>query len=315
MQKTAVIFGGTGFIGRNLVEALAERGYTVKVATRVPEAAYFLKPLGDVGQIVPVFCDYQDYDSIATLTAGADYVFNCIGILCERGARSFTAIHVDLAESIATAAAVGGAKRLVHISALGADKSKSHYAQSKREGEKRVLKAFPDATILRPSIVFGEDDSFFNKFARLAQILPALPLIGGGETKFQPVYVGDVVKAAMAAIDLPSTGPDAPLGKIYELGGPDILTFKQLFEKMFAYTGQPRCLMTLPFELAKLQAVFLNLLPNPLLTPDQVESLKTDNIVSAKALTLADLQITPTALDIILPDYLITYRPGGRFAA
>ena len=316
MQKTAVIFGGTGFIGRNIVKAMAQRGMRIKVATRVPESAFFLKPLGDIGQIVPVACDYTDYNAIAELTSGADYVINCIGILFEKpGKQAFTRIHADLPESIATAAAISKVKRFVHISALGIDQSSSDYAASKLDGETRILKALPNAIILRPSIVFGKDDDFFNKFAQIAQISPVLPLIGGGETRFQPIYVEDVVNAVLQAIDIPASAKNAPLGKIYELGGPDVLTFKQIFEKLMHYTGLKRCLIPLPFEIAKIQASILSLLPKPLLTKDQVESLKSDNIVSKKSLTLSDLDIDPTSLDIVLPTYLTTYRPGGRFSA
>lgn len=316
MQKTAVIFGGTGFIGRNIVKALAQRGFLIKVATRVPESAYLLKPLGDIGQINPIHCDYSDYNSIAEIAQGADYIINCVGILFERGKkRTFTHIHGDLAESIAAAAAVAKAKRLIHISALGADKASSAYAQSKRDGEERVRKAFPQATILRPSIVFGRDDDFFNKFAQMAQIMPFLPLIGGGHTKFQPVYVGDLAQAVLNIIDLPCHGEASPCGKIYELGGPDVLSFKGLFEEMFKYTQQPRSLVSMSFGLSKLNAMILSLLPTPLLTTDQVESLKTDNIVNPEAAGFAALNIQPTALDTVLPDYLVTYRPGGRFAA
>ena len=316
MQKTAVIFGGTGFVGRNIVKALAQRGMRIKIATRVPEAAFFLKPLGDIGQIVPVAYDPADYNAIAELISGADYVFNCVGILFEKpGKQSFTHIHAELPESIATAAAISNVKRLIHISALGIDTSSSNYAASKLDGEKRVLKAFPNATILRPSIIFGKDDDFFNKFAKIAQVAPFLPLIGGGHTQFQPIYIEDVVKAALQAIDMPTSDKTSPLGKIYELGGAEVFTFKQIFEKLLHYTGLKRCLVPLPFEIAKMQASILSLLPKPLLTKDQVESLKSDNIVGKKALTLSDLNIEPTSLDIILPTYLTTYRPGGRFSA
>lgn len=314
-QKTAVIFGGTGFVGRHIVRDMAAKGWRIKIATRVPESAYYLKPAGDVGQIVPVTCDYSDYNAVTNLIKGADYVINCIGILFEKRKDNFTRVHSDLPESIATACAVEKVSRFVHISALGIDQSSSKYAASKREGETRILKAFPNATILRPSVIFGEDDNFFNQFAQLAAFLPALPLIGGGHTKFQPVYVGDIAEAVLQALTLPVANGNSPQGQIYECGGPDILTFREIYEKLFSYTNQKRCLISLPFGIAKIQASFLSLLPTPLLTRDQVESLKTDNIVSPKAKTLADLNVPQTPLDSILPTYLSQYKPGGRFAA
>lgn len=308
MQKTATIFGGTGFIGRQIVKQLAQAGHKIKIATRAPESAYELKTQGDVGQITPIACDINDFDSITNAIEGSDYVINCIGILFETKRQTFARIHTDLPESIATASAIHKVERLIHISALGAGTAASKYAKSKYEGETKLLKAFPSATILRPSIVFGHDDSFFNRFAKLANKLPFLPLIGGGHTKFQPVYVGDVAKAAVTALTAPTQG------KIYELGGSQTLSFKQLFELMFQYTNNPKPLLPLPFLVAEMQATIMEKLPNPMLTCDQLISLKTDNIVSEKALTIADLNIQPTALETILPDYLTYYRPGGRFA-
>ena len=314
-QKTAVIFGGTGFVGRYIVNALAEAGWHIRVATRVPELAYSLKTTAHVGQVTAVHCHYNDYDSIASVLKGATIAVNCIGILYERKKGDFTRIHADLPESIAAACAVEGVERLIHLSALGIDQATSQYAKSKREGEARLLKTFPKATILRPSVIFGPEDDFFNKFAQLAGILPILPLIGGGHTQFQPVYVGDVADAAMAAITGSRTGKDNPQGKIYALGGPETLTFSAIYDRLFRHTGRKRCKVPLPFFAAKVQATFLSLLPTPLLTRDQVESLKTDSIVTDKALTLETLGITPTALDMILPNYLVNYRAGGRFAA
>jgi NADH dehydrogenase len=307
--KTATIFGGTGFIGRHIVSALAKRGLTVKVATRVPEHAYFLRPRGTPGQIVPLGCDYNDPSSIAAAAAGSDYVVNCIGVLFEKRKRTFKKTHVEIAQEIAKACKKQGVQRLVHISALGADKGKSRYDRSKNEGEQAVRAAFPAATILRPGLVFGPEDSFFNMFAEMSRYLPALPLIGGDRTKFQPVYVGDVAEAA--EITLLAPGAE---GKTYELGGPEILTFRQMFEKMFAVTGRRRCLVSVPFGIAKIDAVFLSLMPRPVLTPDQVETLKTDNVVSAGALTLETLGIQPEPLSLILPEYLAAYKAGGAFA-
>lgn len=311
--KVATVFGGTGFVGTQIVRALAKKGITVKVATRVPERAYFLRPCGTVGQIVPVACDYSE-DSIAAAVKGADYVVNCIGILFEKKKGAFERAHVDIPGFIAAAATQNGVERLIHISALGVDQGKSNYARTKLRGEKAVLDHFPDATILRPSVIFGKGDQFFNMFARMAEFLPALPLIGGGKTKFQPVYVGDVADAVMAVLALPAFGRDNPQGKIYELGGPEVMSFREIYQTLFKYTGRKRALVSLPFGIAKIQASFLSVLPHPPLTRDQVESLKTDNVVSAVAFRLEDLGIEPRAMSLILPTYLKAYKPGGRFA-
>lgn len=313
-QEIAVVFGGTGFVGRQIVRELARHGYRVKVATRVPERAYFLRPCGMVGQVVPVACDYADVASLDAAMRGASLAVNCIGILYERGRGArFGKTQAELPGALGAAAQRAGVKRFVHISALGIEKSKSRYAASKLEGEKNLLAAFPRATILRPSVIFGEDDDFFNKFAELSRYLPFLPLIGGGETKFQPVYVGDVAAAAMTALTRPAVGEDNPQGKIYALGGPEVLSFRQIYERLFAYTGRKRMLVPLPFALAKIQAFFLGLLPTPLLTRDQVESLKTDSVVPPGTPGLKSLGVTPTALDLILPRYLEIYRAGGHF--
>ncbi|MEM7650923.1 MAG: complex I NDUFA9 subunit family protein [Pseudomonadota bacterium] len=309
-NKIACVFGGTGFVGRQIVRELANKGYTIKVATRVPERAYFLKPAGAVGQVVPFACRYSEDVDIADAVKGADVVVNCIGILFEKGKKqTFEKAHVDLPARIAKACKKEGVDNFIHISALGVDKATSQYAKSKLEGEKAIKKAYPHAVILRPSVIFGEDDSFFNMFAEMARFTPALPLIGGGETKFQPVYVGDVADAAVATID-----NDEAQGQVFELGGPDVVSFKEIYQKLFKYTGRTRCLVNLPFGLAKVQATFLSILPNPPLTRDQVESLKTDNVVSSGAKGLSALGVTPTAMSLILPTYLETYRAGGRFA-
>ncbi|MAE50687.1 MAG: NAD-dependent dehydratase [Micavibrio sp.] len=312
--KTACIFGGTGFIGTQIVRELAAHGVRIKVATRVPESAYFLRPCGSVGQVVPFPCDYSDPQSIEQAVSGCDYVVNCIGILFEKKKNSFQRIHSDIPAAIAQACAKEGVERFVHVSALGIEASTSRYASSKFDGEKAVRAAFPQASIVRPSIVFGEDDDFFNKFARMAPIVPFLPLIGGGQTKFQPVYVGDVSDAVMACLMNPSAGADNPQGKTYELGGPDVVTFKDLYEIMFEYTHDPKPLVTLPWAIAKIQGAIFSLMPTPLLTPDQVESLKTDNVVTEDALSLETLGIESTAMSSILPHYLSRYQPGGRFA-
>ena len=304
----ACVFGGTGFVGRQIVRALAREGYTVKVATRFPEKAFFLKTAGNVGQVVPVACKAGDDAAIRAAVRGCDVVVNCVGILYQKGKSTFTRIHTELPRSIAKACAAEKVAHLVHLSALGCEESESKYGKSKLNGELAVHENFPKATILRPSVVFGPEDEFFNMFARLSTVLPALPLVGGGCTKFQPVYVADIADAVMKAI----ASSDSE-GQIYELGGPDILTFRQIYERLFAQTGRKCFLVSLPWGVAKLQGHVMGLLPKPLLTADQVESLKTDNVVAADAKTLADLGVVPTGLDIILPTYLARFRPGGRF--
>lgn len=306
--KMACVFGGTGFIGRQVVRRLADQGYTVKVATRVPERAYFLKTSGNVGQIVPFLCRSSDDAAIRAAVQGCEIVVNCVGILFEKGKSSFTRIHTELPRAIAKACAAEKVSRFIHISALGCDESQSKYGKSKLNGELAVLENFPKATILRPSVVFGVEDNFFNMFGRMATVLPALPLIGGGKTRLQPVYVGDVAEAVMKAAKSGETE-----GQIYELGGPDILSFCDIYERLFAETGRRRLLVSLPWGVAKLQACMLGILPKPPLTCDQVETLKTDNVVRADAKTLRDLQIAPTSLDLVLPTYLARFKPGGRF--
>lgn len=311
--KTATVFGGTGFIGAQIVRELARQDYTVKIATRTPESAYFLRPCGVVGQIVPLYCDYSDRKSIENAVSGSDVVINCIGLLYEKKKGAFEKAHIEIPKDIAKACAKHDTKRFVHISSLGVH-SRSQYGKTKLEGEKAVHKAFPKATILRPSVVFGPEDEFFNMFAEMARYLPALPLIGGGKTKFQPVYVGDVADCVMSAITIQDIREDSPCGKIYELGGPEVVTFRDIYEILFKYTGRRRALITLPWGLAKLQSRFMAILPKPPLTPDQVESLKDDNIVTEDALTMENLGVTPTGMAQILPAYLSYFRPGGKFA-
>lgn len=311
--KIVTVFGGTGFVGRNIVRDLAQQGARIKIATRVPEHAYFLKPCGVVGQIVPFACNYADEKSIKAAIQGSDYVINCIGILHERKKGDFDRVHTGLPGTIARTAQECGVERLVHISALGIENSHSHYAASKREGEKAVLSAFPKATILRPSVIFGPEDDFFNRFATLSEILPALPLIGGGHTKFQPVYVGDVAAAALHALTLPADDANTPQGRIYELGGPEVLNFREIYETLFRVTGRRRMLVTLPWGLAKIKASFMGFLPNPPLTKDQVEQLKVDSVVTDGALTLDTLGVRATSLELVLPRYLNRFKPGGRF--
>lgn len=314
LSGVATVFGGTGFIGRQVVRELARRGLRVKVASRVPERAFFLRPCGTPGQVVPIPCRYGDPESVAAAVKGSDFVVNCIGLLYERKRGDFRRAHVETPAAIASACAREGVRRFVHISALGIGDAKALYARTKREGEDAVRAAFPAATILRPSVVFGPEDNFFNKFASLSRILPFLPLIGGGGTRFQPIYVGDVADAAIAALTLPGLAPSGPRGKTFALGGPETVDFREIYARLSRFTGRSRALASIPWPLAKIQALFLGLLPNPLLTQDQVEMLRSDSVVPADACTLSDLGIAPTAMDVILPTYLGRFRAGGKFA-
>jgi NADH dehydrogenase len=313
-NRLFTIFGGTGFIGRYVVERLADRGARMLIVSRSPRShGQHLQPLGSVDQIVVRGADLSSEAALRQAVAGADGVINLIGILYETGRQQFAEIHGALAGRIAAAAQAEGAGRMVQISAIGADPgSASGYARSKAEGERRVREAFPSATILRPSIVIGPEDSFFNRFAALARILPGLPLIGGGETLFQPVYVGDVAQAVVAALER----DDAP-GKTYELGGPRIYSFAELMRYMLEVLGRRRLLIKVPFGVATLQARFLELLPEPLLTRDQVELLKHDNVVSPGMPGFEALGITPTPIELIVPQYLARHRAepvrAGRF--
>ena len=313
-QTTVTIFGGSGFVGKQIVRELADLGIRIKVATRIPERAYELKPCGVVGQVVPVACDYNDPTSISNAIKDSEFVINCIGILYKKRRNDFKRIHVQIPDMIARACTTHNVKRFVHISALGVDENKSRYALTKKEGENAIKGSYKNVTILRPSVIFGPDDNFFNMFARMAQIFPALPLIGGGKTKFQPVYVGDVADAVIKVLTIPTTAKNSPLGKTYELGGPEVLSFKEIYQRLFEYTGQERALVPMPWSIARVKGAFLSLLPNPPLTGDQVVSLKTDNIIGQDALTLADLDLTPTAMQLILPEYLDYYKPGSHYA-
>ena len=301
------IFGGSGFVGRHTVRALARAGWRIKVATRHPARGFFLRPLGAVGQIDFVKCDVGDAASVAQAVAGAQAVVNLTGILFEKG-QTFEDVQADGAAHIAQAAAAAGVHALVHVSAIGADlESESAYAVTKAEGEQAVREAFPDAVILRPSIIFGPEDGFFNKFAGMARFFPALPLVGGGHTRFQPIFVGDVAQAILAALSRQD-------GRTYELGGPSSYSFKELMQLILRETGRNRALIPIPFALASLKAAFLQLLPNPLLTMDQVRLLKKDNVVSPTAAGLADLGITPTSVEAVIPSYLWRYRAKGEYA-
>jgi uncharacterized protein YbjT (DUF2867 family) len=306
------VFGGSGFVGRHVVRALAKRHYRIRVAARRPELAGFLQPLGRVGQIHTVQANLRNAGSIQAAVRDADVVVNLVGILTERGRQRFETIHTFGAEAVALAAAQHGA-RLVHMSSLGAsEQSTSAYARSKAAGESAVLAAMPGATIFRPSVVFGPEDDLFNKFASLARMLPVLPLIGGGHTKFQPVFAGDVAAAFAAAV----AGETRP-GTIYELGGPETFTMREIMAYVLATIERRRLLLPIPFWLAKVEAAILQFMPKPVLTPDQVELLRSDSIVSDTAAgerrTFAGLGITPVSPQAIVPSYLWRFRPTGQF--
>jgi NADH dehydrogenase len=311
-ETLVTVFGGSGFLGRHVVRALARRGYRVRNAVRRPDLAGHLQPLGRVGQIHSVQANLRYPASVEAAVRDADAVINLVGILFERGKQRFEAVQAEGAGEVARAAAAQGA-RLVHVSALGADAdAPSLYARTKAAGEAAVLAALPGATIFRPSIVFGPEDDFFNRFAALARVSPVLPLIGGGETKFQPIFVGDVAQAILKAIEGAARG-----GTIYELGGPEVKTFKALMEYVLAVTERRRLLVPLPFALARLQAKVLQFMPKPLLTPDQVELLRRDNIVSqaaqAEDRTLGALGIEGATIEAIVPTYLWRFRKTGQF--
>jgi uncharacterized protein YbjT (DUF2867 family) len=315
-ETLVTVFGGSGFLGRHVVRALAKSGYRVRVAVRRPELANFLQPLGRVGQIHAVQANLRYPASVEAAARDADVLINLVGILYERGRQKFDAVQAFGAEAVALAAANFGAK-LVHVSAIGADEhGASHYARSKAMGERLVLAAAPAATILRPSVLFGQEDDFFNKFAAIARFSLALPLIGGGHTRFQPVFAGDVASAVVAALE-GRASDGTPDGKTYELGGPETMTFKQLMEFMLATIERKRLLVPIPFALAKLEASFLQLMPKPLLTPDQVELLRTDSVVSEAATregrTIAAFGIDPLSMETVVPSYLWRYRKTGQY--
>ena len=311
-ESLVTVYGGSGFLGRHVVRALAQRGYRVRVAVRRPDLAGFLQPLGRVGKIHAVQATLRYPDSIEAAARGSAAVVNLVGLLHERGRQRFEEIHVRGAERVAQAATSHGA-RMVQVSAIGADEnSTAQYARTKAEAERRVLATVADAVIVRPSIVFGPEDDFFNRFAALARMAPALPLIGGGLTKFQPVFAGDVAAVIADAVEGKARG-----GTIYELGGPTVYTFKELMEFVLTTIGRKRILVPVPFAIAKLKAGVLQFLPNAPLTPDQVELLRTDNIVSAEAIrdgrTLKAFDIAPDSIEAIVPTYLWRFRKTGQF--
>lgn len=315
------VFGGSGFLGRHVVQALARRGYRIRVAVRRPDLAGHLQPLGRVGQIQAVQANVRDRASVAAAAAGSDIVINLVGILFERGRQRFDAVSAIGAENVALAAAADGA-RLIHVSAIGADaRSRAAYGRAKQRGEDLVRAAVPTAIIFRPSIVFGPNDDFFNRFAAMAQLAPALPLVGGGRTRFQPVFAGDVAEAIARAAD----GVAEP-GATYELGGPEVFTFKDLMGVVLRTTGRRRALAPVPFGIARSGALGFELLSRlvplpflstPLLTRDQVDMLRHDNVVSEAAAgsghTLAGLGITPHPVGEIVPTYLWRFRTAGQF--
>ena len=306
------VFGGSGFLGRHLVRALAKRRYRIRVAVRRPELANFLQPIGSVGQIHAVQANIRYPASIEAAVRGADMVVNLAAILFERGSQTFESLHAEGAERVAQAASAFGA-RMVHVSALGADPdSTSEYARTKARGEAAVLSAAPGAAIFRPSVLFGPEDDFFNRFAAMARFLPALPLVGGGKTRFQPAFVGDVAEAIARAVD-----GAARRGAVYELGGPEVRTFEELMQFTLATIERKRLLLPLPFALARMQASVLQFLPKPPLTPDQVELLRTDNVVSdaasSEGRTFKAFGIAPVTMQAIVPSYLWRFRRMGQF--
>ncbi|MGN6471717.1 MAG: complex I NDUFA9 subunit family protein [Rhizobiaceae bacterium] len=310
--KLVTIFGASGFIGRHLVRALAKRGYRIRAAVRRPDLAGHLQPLGNVGQIMAMQANLRYRWSVDRAVEGADHVVNLVGILYPSGRQSFEAVHGFGARAVAEAARAAGAG-LTHVSALGANpNSPSLYARSKAEGERAVRETVKNAVIFRPSIVFGPEDHFFNRFAGMARYSPFLPLIGGGNTRFEPVYVGDVAEALARAVDGELKG-----GKVYELGGPEILTFRQCMEEMLRVIERRRVLVNMPWSLARMQGAVLGMLPKPLLTRDQVIQLGIDNVVSEEAKkegrTLEGIGIAGETVGAILPTYLWRYRVAGQF--
>jgi NADH dehydrogenase len=316
MSNLVTIIGGSGFIGRYIARRMAKEGWRVRVAVRRPNEALFVKPYGAVGQVEPILCNIRDDASVRAAVRGAAAVVNCVGILAEGGRNTFESTQKRGAARAARISAEESVGRFVQLSAIGADpKSDSAYAATKGQGERAVAEAFAGAVILRPSIVFGPEDQFFNRFAAMARMGPLLPVVGAG-TRFQPVYVDDVAQAAQAAITGDAAG-------VYELGGPDVETFRQLMEKMLRVIQRRRLIVNVPFPVATamgggfdlLQGVTLGLFQNGLITRDQVRNLRRDNVVTEGARTLADLGVTATDMDAVLPEYLWRYRPSGQFAA
>lgn len=317
MSKLVTIYGGSGFVGRYIARRMAKAGWRVRVAVRRPNEALFVKPYGVVGQVEPVLCNIRDDASVRAALQGADAVVNCVGILVESGKNKFDPVQAEGPERIARLAAEEGIQTMVQISAIGADmEAESAYAASKGEGEAAVLKHQPNAVILRPSIIFGQEDQFFNRFASMARISPVLPVVGAS-TRFQPVYVDDVALAAERAL----TG-QAEAG-IYELGGPEVEDFRALMQRMLGVINRRRAVLNMPMWIARimafgfdmLQAVSFGIFTNGMITRDQIKNLSKDNVVSDDAKGFADLGITPVAMSAILPDYLWRFRPSGQYDA
>jgi len=316
MSKLVTIYGGSGFVGRYITQRLAQAGWRIRVAVRHPNEAMHVKTYGVVGQVEPVFCNIRDDDSVRSVMHGTDAVVNCVGTFDRKGRNNFDAVQHEGAERIARLATEEGVERLVQISAIGADaESDSIYAQTKAQGEQGILEAFPNAVILRPSVIFGPEDNFFNRFAGMTRFSPFLPVVGAS-TKFQTVYVDDVAHAAAKG----AMGEAAP--GIYELGGPDVNTFRELMQYMLKVIRRRRVIVNLPFWMASImggvmefiQTITLGLVP-PQITRDQVRSLKVDNIVSQDAKGFEDLEIEPTSLEAVLPEYLWRFRPSGEYEA
>ena len=315
MSKLVTIFGGSGFVGRYIARRMAKEGWRVRVAVRRPNEAIFVRPYGVVGQVEPVFANVRDDDSVRAAVQGADAVVNCVGILSELGPNKFGLVQEHGAARIARIAAEEGAGRLIHVSAIGADaESESGYASSKGLGEQAVMEAFPDAVILRPSIIFGPEDEFFNRFGGMARLGPVLPVVGA-DTRFQPVYVDDVAEAAVKGV----LGEAQP--GIYELGGPEVATFRDLMQDMLGIIRRRRLVLNMPFWIAGLvglgldflQTITLGLFHNTMLTADQVRQLSRDNVVADDARGFAELGIEPVAMDAVLPEYLWRFRPSGQY--
>lgn len=315
MSKLVTIYGGSGFVGRYIARRLAKDGWRIRVAVRNPNEAMFVKPYGTVGQVEPVFCNIRDDDSVRAVMQGADAVVNCVGTFDAFGKNNFDAVQHEGAERIARIAAEQGVSRLVHISAIGADvDADSDYARTKGEGEAAILQHCPDAMILRPSVIFGAEDGFFNRFAAMAPFTLVLP-IAGGDTKFQPVHVDDVAHAATLGVEGQANG-------VFELGGPHVATFRELMKDMLGVIRRRRMVFNMPFWLARfvawvfrvVQIVSLGLIKPPL-TQDQVKALQVDNVVASDAKGFDDLGIRPASMEAILPDYLWRFRPSGQYAA
>ena len=309
-QKIATIFGATGFIGRHLIRRLTEKDFRIIVATRSPYLHGYLKPLGDPGQIDLERVNLFDEKTLKVLLKNSNVVVNLVGILYETRKQKFENIHSKFPELLSKLCNEHGIEKFIHLSALGIDEDvKSMYMRTKLQGEKNILNNFDNSIILRPSIVFGPEDNFFNQFASLSQFLPFLPMIGGGQTKFQPIYVGDVAKAIATILEAEEID-----NKIYELGGAEIFTFQQLMNILLKEIQKRRFLIPIPFSIAKFMARILQLFPKPLITTDQIEMLKEDNVVSNNYGTLRDLNIEPTTIESILPHYIYRFRKGGEFA-